>query len=141
MLLIAHHTGARRYSSPVLSFCAMLSIKPSTLSWMEPGNFNSHSSALIWIVQLLIFYHSARQERQGDGDTLQLVEECCKRYLQQTNEIPLGEILRWRLLLFHVSKTTVGGHQATWDEQEQVLTFEGTELRMDQVPTLLLSEY
>ena len=32
MLLICHTTGARRYESPLLSFCAMLSIKPSTRS-------------------------------------------------------------------------------------------------------------
>lgn len=39
MLTICHTTGARRYESPLLSFCAMLSIKPSTLGWIEPGNF------------------------------------------------------------------------------------------------------
>jgi hypothetical protein len=32
MLLICHATGARGYESPLLSFCAMLSIKPSTRS-------------------------------------------------------------------------------------------------------------
>ena len=47
MLLICHTTGARRYESPLLSFCAMLSIKPSTRSWIEPGNFNSSLSAII----------------------------------------------------------------------------------------------
>jgi len=50
MLLICHTTSARRYKSPLLSFCAMLSIKPSTRSWMEPGNFNSSLSAIIWVV-------------------------------------------------------------------------------------------
>jgi hypothetical protein len=63
MLLICHTTGARRYESPLLSFCAMLSIKPSTRSWLEPGNFNSSLSAIIWIVQLLIFYDSALKEQ------------------------------------------------------------------------------
>jgi hypothetical protein len=47
MLIISHNTGARRYQSPLLSFCAMLSIKPSTKGWLEPGNFNSHLSAMI----------------------------------------------------------------------------------------------
>jgi hypothetical protein len=141
MHLITHSTGAQRYRSPLVSFCAMLSIKPSTLGWMEPGNFNSHLSAIIWVVQLLVFHDSARKEREGLGETLDLVKHCCERYLQQTVETPLGEILRWRLLLFHISKESVGDHQATWDEQEQVLTYEGTELRMDEVPTLLASEY
>jgi len=47
ILLICHHTRAQRYSSPLLSFCAMLSIKPSTSGWMEPGDFNSHLSGII----------------------------------------------------------------------------------------------
>ena len=43
----------------------MLSIKLATSSWMEPGNFNSHLSGIIWIVQLLVFYDSARRELTG----------------------------------------------------------------------------
>ena len=53
----------------------------------------------------------------------------------------MGEILRWRLLLFRVSGTSIGTHEASWDESEQVLTYENTELRMDQIPSLLESEY
>ncbi|KAM0712001.1 hypothetical protein Q7P37_011095 [Cladosporium fusiforme] len=67
MLLVCHTTGARRYESPLLSFCAMLSIKPSTRSWMEPGNFNSSLSAIIWIVQLLVFYDSASKNSEALG--------------------------------------------------------------------------
>lgn len=141
MLLINHNTGSRRYSSPLLSFCAMLSIKPSTSSWMEPGNFNSNLSAIIWVVQLLIFYDSARKERQGHGETLPLVKQRCEECLQQTTDTPMGEILRWRLLLFKISSTSVGTHQATWDEQEEVLQYEGVELHMNDIPTLLMSEY
>ena len=119
----------------------MLSIKPSTSSWMEPGNVNSHVSGIIWLFQLLIFYDSARKERQSQGKTLALVKQRCEAYLQQTVETPMGEILRWRLLLFHISKDSVGDYQATRDESEQVLRYEDTELHMDQIPTLLLSEY
>jgi hypothetical protein len=141
ILLICQTTGARRYELPLLSFCAILSIKPSTRSWMEPGNFNSSLSAIIWIVQLLVFYDSALKEQQGCGKTLQLVKAYCDEYLQQTVETPMGEILRWRLLLFRVSGTSIGTHEASWDESEQVLTYENTELRMDQIPSLLESEY
>jgi hypothetical protein len=141
ILLICHTTGARRYVSPLLSFCAMLSIKPSTRSWIEPGNFNSSLSAITWIVQLLIFYDSALKEQQGCGGTLKLVKNYCDEYLQQTVETPMGEILRWRLLLFRVSGTSIGTHEASWDESEQVLTYENTELRIDQIPSLLESEY
>lgn len=139
--IVCHNTGAQRYQSPLLSFCAMLSIKPSTQGWMEPGNFNSNLSAIIWVVQLLIFYDSARKEQQGRGETLTLVKRCCARYLQQTVETPMGEILRWRLLLFKISKESISDHEVSWDESEEVLTYENTELRMDQIPTLLASEY
>ncbi|KAK3669171.1 hypothetical protein LTR78_010947 [Recurvomyces mirabilis] len=141
MLLIRDTTGARRYRSPLVSFCAMLSIKPSTSSWMEPGNFSSHLSAIIWIVQLLIFYDSARKERDGDGTTLSHIKRCCEDYLQQTVETPMGQLLRWRLLLFHVAQNTVGQHQATWNEAEDIVSFEGTDLHLDDVPALLKSEY
>ena len=92
------------------------------------------------MVQLLFFYESARKERHGHGKTLDHVKHYCERYLQQTIETPMGEILRWRLLLFRVSKDSVGDHEAFWDESEQVLTYEDTELHMDQIPTLLESE-
>lgn len=141
MLLVRDTTGAQRYRSPLVSFCAMLSIKQSTSSWMEPGNFSSHLSAMIWIVQLLIFYDGARKEKQGNGTTLAHVKRCCEDYLQQTVETPMGELLRWRLLLFHVAQNTVGEHQATWNEAEDVVSFEGTDLHMDDVPALLKSEY
>ena len=141
MLIISHDTGARRYQSPLLSFCAMLSVKPSTKGWLEPGNFNSHLSAMIWVVQLLVFYDSARKEQQGQGQTLQLVKRRCERYLQQTVETPMREILRWRLLLFKISKESMGDHEVSWDESEQVLTYEDTELHMDQIPSLLATEY
>ncbi|KAK0847016.1 hypothetical protein LTR03_006526 [Friedmanniomyces endolithicus] len=130
-----------RIMSPLLSYCSMLSIKPSTQGWMEPGNFNSSLSAMIWVVQLLIFHHCAREAQQGRGKTLTLLQQYCDRILQQTVETPMGEILRWRLLLFHVSKNTVGDHEAAWDEEEQVLTYEDTELHMHQVATLISSEF
>ncbi|KAM0718343.1 hypothetical protein Q7P37_006675 [Cladosporium fusiforme] len=86
MLLICHTTGARRYESTLLSFCAMLSIKPSTRNWMEPGNFNSSLSAMIWIVQLLVFYDSALKEQRGYRKTLKLLKAYCDEYLQQTED-------------------------------------------------------
>ncbi|KAK0767790.1 hypothetical protein LTR38_018244, partial [Friedmanniomyces endolithicus] len=62
------------------------------------------------------------EEQRGEGRTLGLVKRCCERYLQQTVKAPMGEILRWRLLLFRVSKDSVGDHEASWDKDEQVLT-------------------
>lgn len=145
MAMICHETHARRYSSPLLSFCAMLSVKPSTRTWKEATNFNSALSGVTWVVQLLTFYHCAREERAGGVEastsTLTLLKGLCERYLQQTSESPMGEVLRWRLILFKASKEDVGAHQARWDEDEEVLTFGETRLGMDRVPALLRSEY
>ena len=81
--IIWHTTDARRYESLLLSFCAMLSIKPSTKSWMEPGNFNSSFSAIIWVSQSLLFYDSALKEQRGCGKMLKLVKFYCDQYLEQ----------------------------------------------------------
>jgi hypothetical protein len=45
------------------------------------------------------------------------------------------------LLLFRVSGTSVSIHEASWDESEEVLTYENTELQMDQIPSLVEFEY
>ena len=36
---------------------------------------------------------------------------------------------------------SVSTHQATWDESEEVVKYKDTELQMDHIPTLLVSEY
>ena len=139
MLEVKH--GTQRFSSSLVSFCTMLSVKPSTLAWKDAGNFNSFLSGLIWTTQLLIFHHCATEEMAGKGEGLDLIHSYCKRFLAQGAETPMGEVLRWRLLLFRVAKETVGLRQATWDEAEEVLTYGGVELRMGEVPKLILSEF
>jgi hypothetical protein len=80
---------------------------------MEPSNFNSSLLAIIWVMQLLIFYDSALKEQQGCGQTLSLIKAYCNGYLQQTVETPIGEILRWRLLLFKVLGASVSTYKAS----------------------------
>ncbi|KAJ9654249.1 hypothetical protein H2201_009026 [Coniosporium apollinis] len=95
-----------------------------------------HLSALIWVAQLIIYHYGAGQKLKGSGDTLELVKGLCGNFLQQTAGSPVGETLRWRLLLFKIFK-----EEAHWDVDEQVLTYEDMELRMDEMPKLLLSKY
>lgn len=71
---------------------------------------------------------------------LKLVKVYFDQYLQQIAETPMGEILRRRFLLFKVSVAGVGTHEASWDESEEILTYEDTKLRMDQIPSLLASD-
>jgi superfamily II DNA or RNA helicase len=141
MALICHEFGGHRYRSPLLSFCAMLSIKPYTRTWKESGNYNSCLSGIIWAVQLIIFHTSASLEKAGLGETLERIEQYCGRFLKQDTETPMGEILGWRLLLFTVSKEDVGPHQAQWDMDEKILTYKDVDLHMDHVPRLLLSDF
>jgi hypothetical protein len=47
--LIYYEFGGYRYSSLLLSFCAMLSVKPYTKTWKEPGNYNNYLSSMIWV--------------------------------------------------------------------------------------------
>ncbi|KFY11379.1 hypothetical protein V492_04495 [Pseudogymnoascus sp. VKM F-4246] len=141
MAIICHEFGGSRYSSPLLGFCAMQSVRPFTKTWKEPGNYNSFLSGLIWVVQLIIFHASASLEKAGGGNTLDLIKEYCERFLRPETETPMGEILGWRLLLFTVSREAVGSHQAEWDPDEEILTYGDVDLPMDQVPRLLLSEF
>jgi hypothetical protein len=72
--LICHEFGSNRYSSPLLSFCAILSVKLYTKTWKEPGNYNSCLSSVIWVAQLIIFYTSACLEKAELGDTLERIK-------------------------------------------------------------------
>jgi hypothetical protein len=62
--LICHDTNTKVFSSAIVSFCALLSVKQSTRTWKEPGNLNTNLSGIVWTVQLLIFYHSVYEERK-----------------------------------------------------------------------------
>jgi hypothetical protein len=58
LALICQTIGSVLFKSPVLSFCAILSRKVRGKGrglWEEPGNFNSHLSALTWTAQLVLF--------------------------------------------------------------------------------------
>lgn len=79
LLQIKH--GTQRFSSPLPSFCAMLSVKPSTLAWKEAGNFNSFISGRIWMTHLLIFHYCATEEMAGKGKGLDLIRKYCERFL------------------------------------------------------------
>jgi hypothetical protein len=41
---------------------------------MDPGNFNSSLLAVIWVVQLLVFYNSALKEKQDHREMLKLIK-------------------------------------------------------------------
>lgn len=141
MSLLKHDLGPRPYKSPLVSFCAMLAIKTNTGAWHEPGNFNKHLSAMVWLTQLLLFHDCARRADLEGSSALRLVREGVDAWMSREAETPMGELLGWRLLLFGVSRNTVASSEAYWDEAGEVVTYNGVELPLSCVPTLLASEH
>lgn len=69
LALICQTVGSVPFKSPVLSFYATLSRKIRGKGhglWEEPGNFNSHLSALTWTAQLLIFDCACFYEQEDE---------------------------------------------------------------------------
>jgi hypothetical protein len=144
LALICHTVGSVPFRSPVLSFCAMLSRKVRGKGrglWEEPGNFNSHLSALTWTAQLVLFDYACFQEQDDEDQIPLFLAKICKKFFQQLVETPFGHILQWRLYLFKVGKAAIAKHQARWSLDGQTVVYRGVELQMSHVSRLVLSEY
>ncbi|KAG4427113.1 hypothetical protein IFR05_017404, partial [Cadophora sp. M221] len=144
LALICHTVGSVPFKSPVLSFCAMLSRKVRGKGrglWEEPGNFNSHLSALTWTAQLVLFDYACFQEQDDEDQIPVFLAKICKKFFQQLAETPFGHILQWRLYLFKVGKAAIAKHQARWSLDGQTVEYRGVELRMSQISDLVASEY
>lgn len=110
--------------------------------WKMPGNFTSHLSAMIWTAQLLIFESACTQIGDGKGeDILDSVETICRTYMHQRGETVFGHLLQWRLYLGAVAQSVLSRNQASWSFDKQAVTYLGTTLRMDEVSTLIVSEF
>jgi len=144
LALICHTVGSVPFKSPVLSFCAMLSRKVRGKGqglWEEPGNFNSHLSALTWTAQLVLFDYACFQEQDDEDQIPVFLAKICKKFFQQLAETPFGHILQWRLYLFKVGKAAITKHQARWLLDGQTVEYRGVELQMSQISDLVVSEY
>jgi Lhr-like helicase len=144
LALICHTVGSVPFKSPVLSFCSMLSRKVRGKGrglWEEPGNFNSHLSALTWTAQLVLFDYACFQEQDDEDQIPVFLAKICKKFFQQLAETPFGHILQWRLYLFKVGKAAVAKHQARWLLDGQTVEYRGVELQMSQISDLVVSEY
>ena len=144
LALICHTVGSVPFKSPVLSFCAMLSRKVRGKGrglWEEPGNFNSHLSALTWTAQLVLFDYACFQEQDDEDQIPVFLAKICRKFFQQLAETPFGHILQWRLYLFKVGKGAIAKHQARWLLDGQTVEYRGVELQMSQISDLVVSEY
>lgn len=109
--------------------------------WEEPGNFNSHLSALTWTAQLLIFDYACFCKRDDEDEIPAFLAAICKEFFQQLAETPFGHILQWRLYLFKAAERAIAKHQARWSLDGQAVVYRGLELRMSHVSQLMVSEY
>ena len=50
MAMVYYELSGNCYSSPLLSFAAIYSVKLFTKIWKELGNYNSFLSGLTWVV-------------------------------------------------------------------------------------------
>jgi hypothetical protein len=144
MALICQTVGSVPFKSPVLSFAAMLSREgpgKGVGRWKEPGNFNSHLSALTWTAQLILFDYACFQEQNDEDQIPIFLAKICGKFFQQLAETPFGHILQWRLYLFKVSKGEITKHQAVWALDGQSVVYRGLELQMSHIPQLVASEY
>ncbi|KFY31542.1 hypothetical protein V493_01014 [Pseudogymnoascus sp. VKM F-4281 (FW-2241)] len=120
LAMICHTVGSVPFKSPVLSFCAMLGRKVRGKGqglWEEPGNFNSHLSALTWVAQLVIFDYACFHEQDNEDQIPIFLARMCKKFFQQLAETPFGHILQWRLYLFKlVLSEYQKAHSLLWDE-------------------------
>ncbi|KAK4076859.1 hypothetical protein Purlil1_12541 [Purpureocillium lilacinum] len=111
------------------------------LVWAEPKNFTNHNSAIVWIMQLLVFDYACfykQDEKDGILDCIRLMVENAFSVKEET---PFGHALAWRNYLGTVGKSAVTRHQARWSQDGQTLTLNGVTLHMDHVPQLLMPEY
>ena len=144
MALICQTVGSVPFKSPVLSFAAILSREgpgKGVGRWKEPGNFNSHLSALTWTAQLILFDYACFQEQNDEDQIPIFLAKICRKFFQQLAETPFGHILQWRLYLFKVSKSEITKHQAVWALDGQSVVYRGLELQMSHIPQLVASEY
>jgi hypothetical protein len=96
LALICQVVGNVPFRSPVLSFSAMLGRKVRGKGrglWEEPGNYNSHLSALTWTTQLIIFDYACFQEQDDEDQIPVFLAKICKKFFQQLAETPFGHIL------------------------------------------------
>jgi hypothetical protein len=91
LVLICHTVGSEPFKSAVLSFCAMLSRKVRGKGrglWEEPGNFNSHLSALTWTAQLIIFDYACFQEQEDEDQIPVFLTKICTRKTRYPQRVP-----------------------------------------------------
>lgn len=109
--------------------------------WHDPGNFNSHLSALIWTAQLMMFETVCYRHKDDESQIPDTLGTLCESYMHQSQETSFGHILQWRLYLSSVARSAISRKQARWSWDGLEITYLSTSLRMGHVSQLVVSEY
>ncbi|KAL5604005.1 uncharacterized protein BROUX77_004191 [Berkeleyomyces rouxiae] len=164
MALLKQTVERHQFSSPILSYCAMLgriSIRRSTNTpaseydeeadgarrntsygiWNTAGNYNSNLSALIWVQQVIIFEYSCYKAGSDETFLTDVLKATCKQYMNREGHNAFMYILNWRPYLTTVSKYEVQKDQAQWLSEDDAVLFKGTKLAMSQISQLIAMTY
>lgn len=135
------------FRSPLLAYCAMLSIHSRHQSWQEPGSFNHHLSALVYCGQLWTFRIACRavdnlgtvpaaDPLPDDGRLDQELDSLMRRFFTNTVSRPLGYVLLWRRRLFSIAPITMVNRPAAWNLEKTAISYRGISVTMDEIRSL-----
>ena len=169
LALICQDVSNKPFRSPVLSFCAMLSRtrlgsthelraedakgfgndqmdraasdRKARCKWHDPGNYNSHLSALIWVAQMVLFEVACSYERDDDEQVLGTLKGLCRNYMHQGGETTFGHMLQWRLYISSVARSFITRQQARWSLCGQRVVYLGISLQLSDITRLIAREY
>ncbi|KIS65887.1 uncharacterized protein UMAG_10980 [Mycosarcoma maydis] len=150
--LICCWVGDTPFESALLSFCAMRSLTLAQpidgsfnarglCKWREPKNYLGDLSALIWTSQLMLFDSVCFACKDNRQQILARLQDTCRAYCHDMAESPLGQMLQWTSYLFAAFMDTMVKPQACWSIDGLTVQYKGTELHLDHISQLVVSEY
>ena len=150
--LICCWVGITPFESALLSFCAMRSLTLAQpidgsfnarglCKWREPKNYLGDLSALIWTSQLMLFDSVCFACKDNRQQILARLQDTCRAYCHDMAESPLGQMLQWTSYLFAAFMDTMVKPQACWSIDGLTVQYKGTELHLDHISQLVVSEY
>jgi hypothetical protein len=142
--LIRQPLSESPFQSPLLMFCAVFSLKPSSLSFRTPAQFSPFLSHFIYVIQLMIWEYALvcsdqelrigqeqQNARQPPASFLYTkLKQLCEKWVVNTSIGPMGELLNLRLYAMTIGKNSVTPADTVWSEDGEIITYQDTSLSM-----------
>jgi len=148
--LVCANLGRNVFASPLVSYAAMLAVKPSTQSWKEANDYSPCLSGLIWVCQLLVLHwciikYDESMEELIEGDKPPSLNKIVNMVFDDVgrhdSDSPLGQLLNWREEAKSESGSTVMVREALWNLDQTSLRYDGINLGLSEIPRIIASEY